>query len=361
MQRIYFTLLVIFLTGSFSCSGQNVVLNSRDPHIRYMGRIEMTDSAAVLAWSGTTVTINFKGTGVKTLLKDERGDNYYNVVVDGQVVGKIHPDKGEGEYTLVSGLPAGNHQLELFKRTEWAMGKTWFYKFMLDDKTFALPAPTERKRKLEFFGNSITCGYADEDTTGKDRGTSTYENGYLSYAAITARHFNADFYNTSKSGIGVLVSWFPLIMPEMYDRLDANDPASKWDFTKYTPDIVVINLFQNDSWLVNMPDNPQFKAKFGTTPPTEEQIIKAYRDMVKNIRGKYPKAHIVCALGAMDATKDGSKWPGYIEKAVTQLKDKNIYTHFFPYKNTPGHPSVKEQQVMADDLIAYITRQFNWQ
>ena len=150
------------------------------------------------------------------------------------------------------------------------MGKTWFYHFMLYGANKILPPPPIQKHKMEFFGNSITCGYADEDTTGKDRGTSPYENGYLSYAALTARHFDAEFYSTSKSGIGITVSWFPLTMPEMYDRLDATDPYSKWDFSKYTPDVVVINLFQNDSWIVTQPSNDQFKARFGTTAPTSE-------------------------------------------------------------------------------------------
>ena len=248
----------------------------------------------------------------------------------------------------------GKHTLELFKRTEWAMGKTWFYRFELNGKAAVLSPPPAKKRKIEFFGNSISCGYADEDTTGNDRGTSQYENGYLSYASITARHFNAELHNTSKSGIGITVSWFPLLMSEMYDRLDATDPNSKWDFSKYTPDLVVINLFQNDSWIVKLPNNEQFKARFGTTPPTPEFIINAYRQFVANVRGKYPNAKIICILGSMDATKSGSPWPDYIQKAVDGLNDKNIYTHFIPYKGTPGHPSVQEQQDMADDLIHYI-------
>ena len=61
-----------------------------------------------------------------------------------------------------------------------------------------------------------------------------YENNYDAYAAITARHFNAQYHCTSKSGIGIMVSWFPLIMPEMYNRLDPTDSTSKWDFSKYT-------------------------------------------------------------------------------------------------------------------------------
>ena len=43
-----------------------------------------------------------------------------------------------------------------------------------------------------------------------------------------------------------MVSWFPLIMPEMYDRLTPTEASSKWDFSSYQPDVVVVNLFQND-------------------------------------------------------------------------------------------------------------------
>jgi hypothetical protein len=350
-----------FLSIAFSleCTAQTII-KYNDPHIRYSGRIAMRDSAAELSWSANAVTLNFSGTGISAVLKDERSDNNYNVIIDGKVVSVLHPDLTKKTYTLASGLPAGNHSLELFKRTEWAMGKTWFYQFGLDSGGKVLPPASAKKRKIEFFGNSISCGYADLDTTGQDRGTSLYENGYISYAAITARHFNAEFYNTSKSGIGITVSWFPMTMPEMYDRLDATDPKSKWDFSKYTPDLVVINLFQNDAWIVKLPDNEQFKARFGITAPTPEFIINAYSNFVKSIRGKYPKAHIICMLGSMDATKQGSLWPGYIDKAVAELNDKNILTHFIPYKNTNGHPSAKEQQAMADDLIAFIEQNIKW-
>lgn len=345
---------------SLSCVAQTTI-KFNDPHIHYMGRVAMRDSAAELSWSANSIKINFSGTGVSATLRDERSDNNYNVIIDGKVISKLHPEKDKKEYVLAPGLPAGKHTLELFKRTEWAMGKTWFYGLRLDKGSKILAAPAAKKHKIEYFGDSITCGYADEDTTGQDRGSSPYENGYISYAAITARHYNAEFYNTSKSGIGITVSWFPLVMSEMYDRLDATDPASKWDFSKYTPDLVIINLFQNDSWIVKLTDNEQFKAKFGTTAPTDEFIINAYSSFLKSVRSKYPKAKIVCILGSMDATKAGSPWPGYIDKAVAGLNDKNVYTHFIPYKNTNGHPSAKEQQAMADDLIGYLDGAISWQ
>lgn len=359
MKHQYFLTLFASLISLSACAQSNIIKNN-DPHIHYMGRVDVTDSATVLSWAGNSATINFKGTGVKALLKDENGDNYFKVIVDGNVLPDIKLDKTKQLYTLASGLSTGMHNLQLFKRGEWAFGKTWFYRFELDNGGIIEKAPAIKKRKIEFFGNSITCGYADLDTEGKDRGTSPFEDNYISYAAITARHFDAEYSCVAKSGIGVMVSWFPLIMPEMYDRIDATDANRKWDFTKYTPDVVVINLFQNDAWLVKMPDNPEFKNRFGSTPPTAEKIVSAYSDMVKNIGAKYPKAQIICALGAMDATRDGSPWPGYITKAVEGLNDSRIKTHFFPYKNTNGHPSKAEQQTMADDLISYIEKNIKW-
>ena len=182
----------------------------------------------------------------------------------------------------------------------------------------------------------------------------------MTYAALTARHFNAQYSCIAKSGIGVMVSWFPLIMPEMYDRTDPNDPGSHWDFNRYRPDVVVINLFQNDSWIINQPQHEQFKSRFGTKRPDSSFIVNAYGKFVASIRAKYPNAYIICALGSMDATREGAPWPGYIQQAVTGLKDSRILTHFFPYKNTPGHPRLAEQAAMAKDLISFIEKNIVW-
>jgi len=360
MQKRKLLLILLFTGLVLRTTGQGLRIQFNDPHIRYAGRVAFTDTSARLSWTATSLKINFSGTGVRALLLDERGDNYYNVILDGKVISVLHPDSTKKLYSLAAGLADGKHSLELFKRTEWAMGKTEFYYFLLDRHATELPAPATPKRKMEVFGNSITCGYAVEDSTGQDRGTAPYENGYISYAAILARHYDAEYYCTSKSGIGITISWFPLIMPEMYDRLDANDPDSRWNFSAFTPDLVLINLFQNDAWLTKAPDNEQFKARFGSQAPSSETIIRAYRNFVKSIRKKYPKAQILCILGSMDATREGSPWPGYIEKAVEELKDKKIYTHFIPYKNTPGHPNAKEQQAMADDLIPFIDAHIRW-
>jgi hypothetical protein len=337
------------------------LIGSADDRISYMGRIGKADSeAAELYWSGTSVKINFEGTAVSALLQDERGENYYNVVIDGDSVNILRPDASLRYYTVASDLPEGKHTLELFKRTEYDRGKTRFHGFRLDHDATLLPASPPKERKMEFYGNSISAGYAIDDYSGNDSPDSIHTNNYLSYAALTARHFDAAYSCICKSGIGIMVSWFPYTMPDLFNRLDPNDPNSTWDFTAYSPDVVVINLLQNDSWLVNKPDHEEFKRVFGKKAPNEEYIINAYRDFVKTIRGKHPQAHIITALGSMDITQKGSPWPGYVEKAVASLEDDKIYIHFMPYKNTPGHPKVEEQQQMANSLIRFIEQEIKW-
>lgn len=342
-----------------SCRTQSYI-PAADPQIRYEGRVAHSADHSVLAWPGTSVFVEFEGTGIAVKWKDSDTANYYNVIVDDSILQILHPDTSIKTYVLAEGLKKGKHQLQLFKRTEWDKGSTFLYGFQLPANSKLLPPTPAPTRKIEFFGNSITCGYAIEDSSGGDSPHGYFENNYRTYDAITARHFKAQYHCTSKSGIGILISWFPLIMQEMYDRLNPTDSNSKWDFKQYTPDLVVVNLFQNDSWLVKKHDHPQFKYRFGTTEPGKDQIIAAYARFIRTIRSIYPKAKIICALGNMDATHAGSPWPGYVAEAVQQLKDNNIYTHFFPYKNTGGHPSIREQQAMADELIPVVKKIMHW-
>jgi hypothetical protein len=329
-----------------------------DEKIRITGRTQNSDSVTIY-WPGTSVKVRFRGNTLKAHLRDERGTNFFNVVVDDDTVYHLALDTVKRFYTIAQNLPEGEHTVELIKRTEWDLGKSWFYGMQVTGgELLSLPEPG--KRVIEFFGNSITAGYAIDDTTGKDSPAGLFTNNYYTYAAKTARHFNADYYCTVKSGIGIMISWFPMIMPELYDRLDPTDSLSKWDFKKVQPQVVVINLMQNDSWLVNLPDHESFKRTFGKIPPSGSQITAAYKTFVSNIRKVYPDAHIICALGSMDATKPGSPWPSYVTSAVNQINDPKIYSLFFAYTGKPGHPDRGDNDKMAKELIAFIEDKVGW-
>nr|MDA3879439.1 hypothetical protein [Prolixibacteraceae bacterium] len=269
-SSILFIIAFSFLFIWNSCNSDDNFVPNTSEQIHYMGRIAHTDSLSSFYWSGTSAQINFDGTGVKALINDENGKNYYNVIIDGDSVVMLRTNSGKKFYALAENLSDGKHSVQLFKRTEYDQGKTDFYGFELNDDAKLLPSDPISDKKIEFYGNSITCGYAVEDFSGKDRPDSIYTNNYLSYAAITARHYNAEYQCISKSGIGITVSWFPYIMPDIYEQLIPLNEESNWDFSQYTPDLVVIHLLQNDSWLVNSPDHPSFKKYFGTEKPSEE-------------------------------------------------------------------------------------------
>ena len=362
MAYIKKILPILALMMAFACSSnKELLVDFSDPQIVYSGRIgQSADGGAELYWSGTSITLNFEGESISAEMKEDKGDNYYNVILDHDSLFILRPDTLKHFYTLASKLPKGKHTIEIFKRAEWTRGTTTFYGFHIEGNAEVLPKATPSNRKIEFYGNSITAGYAVEDTSGKDSPDSTYTNIYKSYATVTARHYNADYRCICRNGIGITISWFPQIMPEIYDRLNPNDPNSKWDFSLYTPDLVVINLFQNDSWLVNRPDRTEFKTNFGDKAPEDDYFINAYQQFVTHIRTHYPNTSIICMLGNMDATKDGSIWMDYIEKAVSNLNDDKIYKHFVPFKGTDGHPSVKEQEDMANSLIDFIDTHIDW-
>jgi len=356
-MKYLFSLSFLFLTfcGALTTNSDKEIKVAFDrEEVYYEGRIAKNKEigASVIHWPGSSVSLQFEGKAISAILEDQNGENYFTVVVDGEQTSVLHLSKGKKEYVLADSLSLGKHIVALHKRNDWGYGKTLFYGFEVTGaKIFAIEA---KKMCIEFYGDSITVGYGNEDTTGEDKSTGDVTNNYKAYGAVTARNLDAEYSCIAHSGIGIMVSWHNLIMPEEYYRFDPNEETSQWDFSSKEPDIVVINLFQNDSWLVKKPKNDQFIRRFGLLAPTKEQTIESYASFVKTIRSKYTNAKIVCMLGNMDITENSSKWPNYVKEAVARIGDAKIYTIFAPYKESPGHPKVDEQKRIADTLTAFI-------
>jgi hypothetical protein len=329
-------------------------------HLQYTGRIDTGYARGpTLSFAGTQIAGRFTGTSLAIVLDDERGQNFYNVFLDGETERPIilQADRGTKTYVVANGLAPGEHTFRIFKRTEGAEGPTVFKGLELDDKAELLPPPARPSRRIEFFGDSITSGMGNEAPDDGRDDLAKDKNAYMSYASITARALKAEAHITSQSGIGVMISWFPFTMPDFYDQSNAvGDNDSKWDFSKWTPDVVVINLMQNDSWLIGRDHKLQ-------PEPDDAQRIAAYQKFVAKVRSLYPKAYIVCALGSMDATREGSPWPGYIRTAVKNLAqkgDKRIDTVLFPFTGYGQHPRVKHHQANAEILSAMIRKKMGW-
>ena len=351
----------LFVLSLFAgvCSYAEIFVPASHELIRYSGRVDFSDPRAPsVSWPGTAIEVKFTGTKVSLIVNDQSGKNYFNVFVDDDFDNPVIIDceQGLGTYAIGEGLADEQHSLLITKRTEGAEGRTGFIGLVIDDRAGLLQLPQEPKRKIEFYGDSITSGMGNEAAIDAADDILAEKNNFQAYGAITARKLNAQYRSISQSGIGVMVSWFDFIMPQFYDQLDAvGNNDSRWDFSLWTPDVVVINLFQNDSWLVGKRLDPV---------PSDEQRIQAYSDFLASLRGKYPNAFIICTLGSMDATKAGSKWPGYIEAAVARRmeehNDKRLATLFFPFEGYGKHPRVQHHRKNAELLAAFIKQKMNW-
>ena len=361
MQTLKFKLL---LASAILWAGQSlaaVTIPPDDAQLQYTGRIDLSKRAApVLSWPGTSIEGNFTGASLALKLDDQLGRNYFNVFIDGDLARPVivAAAKGDKTYPVAAGLAPGAHRFLITKRTEGEEGATTFLGLELADDGKLLAPPPRKQRRIEFFGDSITSGMGNEAADGRPDDQPREKNNFMSYASITARSLDAEAHIISQSGIGVMISWFPFIMPEFYGQLSAvgkND--SQWDFTSWTPDVVVINLMQNDSWLID--DHKRLQPV-----PDDARRVRAYKQLVQNIRARYPKAYIVCALGSMNAVRPGSKWPDYVRGAVAQIReernDQRIDTLMFEFTGYTAHPRVRHHEANAARLTEFIRQKLGW-
>ena len=207
-------------------------------------------------------------------------------------------------------------------------------------------------RKIECFGNSITCGTGSdmsEVACGKGRWEDQH-NAYMSYGALVARKFNAQWQLSSYSGIGLIHSCcnMDFTMPDAFDKIGLKPGTPIWDFKNYTPDIVTICLGQNDG----IQDSTVF--------------CSAYVKFIQTLRTKYPQAQIICITSPMANEALRAAMKSYltgVELYMKQQADTKVHTYFFSKSWNNGcdaHPSMAEHQEIADELEGYIAEIMGW-
>ena len=344
-----FALCIVFvLTFSFSAYGVETI-PANDPNIQYIGRIDFTDPLApILWWPGSYIIANFEGTSINVKLNDynsngkANNNNYFYVIIDDGEPSLIPLSPGEATYVAATGLTDTVHKIQLFKRTETTEGEVAFTGFELDDGKGLLLPPARPKRRIEYYGNSITAGHSVAVPIGlPDTNDGWGKDNYYTYGSVTARNLDAEYHCIAVSGIGLYIDkWgFGGNMQTLY--YDKQSSSTTWDFNQWTPQIVLINLGQNDKWGAY----------------TQEGMESNYVNFAQTLRGHYPDAHIIIALGDMDATAPGSPFPGYVKNAVAELNttynDTKVYSLIFPYGGS-SHPRIERNAAMADQLTAFI-------
>ena len=225
----------------------------------------------------------------------------------------------------------------------------------------------KRPLKLEFIGDSITCGYGIEGVWEKDTFTTSQERPDKAYAFLTAKALGAEVQLCSWSGIGLISNYVDpatVNLPDTHWLMQANWPYTDkflslrlglepeiWDGSRYEPDVVVIHLGTNDlSWVRGLEER-------------RLEYVAQLRQLIEAVHRRSPKAKIVCCLGIMGEALNDS-----VKEAVELFKKDFPKTcaEFLPFTQqlesdgiaADWHPSAVTHKKAANKLIAVIPNLF---
>lgn len=334
----------------------------------YMGRIDGTDpSMPLFIYAGSMVKVKFTGTIAGVFIKNVSMSEYSSVgyLIDG-VQGKIDlSQQGEEEYyQLADNLEDKEHELVVFKRQAAA---NYFYFCGIGiskdgDVSKTAPLPDF---KLEVYGDSVSAGEVVENIyyeahSDPENHKGVYDNAWFSYTLSLSRKLNAQIHNCSQGGISLFDKTGYFYGPDhltgletTYDKLSyvpyAPMGLTKWDFGRYTPDLVIIAIGQNDA----SPDpdclsNPEYKAKWQAK----------YSEILRDLQSKYgEKTRFLLITTVLMHDKC---WDNAIDE-IAESFGENVHHYMFKRNGaaTPGHPRITEQEEMAGELNTYIRNWFN--
>lgn len=360
MKRIKLFIIAVAILF-FALDAQTETIHPNHSFIEYTGRIDFSNPLKPrFSYSGVSVRACFQGTSISLLLDDEGIKNYYNVILDGEVISRIQTKAGLSTYTLATGLKDIHHEIEIFRLTEESFGKTYFCGFVTDNGKTLVDIPNKRTRLIEFIGNSITCGYGNEGVNGQGSFGPTTENHYLTFAAMTSRSFNARHLAVCKSGIGIYRNYDGPVtgsadcMPNNYQRIFLNDAAPLYQFTE-KPDLICIDLGTND---------------FSTEKGDSARFVDNYLKFIDQLQLRNNGATILCLLGPMISGGDLIKVRNYTKYIVATANNKNKgKVSFFEMSTQTGslgiginyHPTVAQHLKNAKELINHISTLKGWE
>lgn len=332
-----------------SRAGTTRLIPASAPHFRYEGRFDRTDPAGpVVVWQGSRIRIDFTGDQLAVRFDGLDGQNFFDVQVDDRVAILAVPPGPDQRLSLPLALGGGTHRLMLFKRSEAAAGTARFRGIEIAaGAAVAAAAPAGYRLAMEFIGDSITVGACDEDGAADQWADRRTHNNALSYGALTAATFAADYRNIAVSGLGVVLGWVPFPAARIWDRVYPHPDSPRADLTAWTPDVVFVNLGENDDSFTRAKHLP-FPANFASE----------YASLVRSVRRAYPAATIVLLRGGMWGGAQSPELRAAWEAAVAELERTDPRVAHFVFQHwSSNHPRVSDHRTMADELIAWLRQQ----
>ncbi len=346
-------LSVIHLAKANPLSDSLAVFKADNPYFQYVGRIDFSDPKKPRFWSpGVYISAKFRGTYCELLINDQelwgKNHNYLEIVIDDKPI-RIQTTEKNNHIIIAQGLSNTLHTLIICKNTESNIG---YLEFIGLKCAALLPLSAKPVRRMEFIGNSITCGTgSDQSVVPCGKGVwQDQHNAYLSYGPTVARSFNAQWQLSAVSGIGLMHSCcgMNIVMPPVFDKIDMRGDSLQWDFKKYRPDVLTVCLGQNDG--------------------IQDSVIfcNNYVHFIEQLRVYYPAVQIILLTSPMGDEQLTAVLKNYlsaIKKIVKNKGDKKVYTYFFRKRYHNGcdsHPDLAEHQQIAIELEGFIKKKIKW-
>jgi len=335
----------------------NVIIEASNPNILYSGRTEGIGTEKVtVGYTGARERIKFYGTSIAARITDDSEENYIAIWIDNSLRGKLRLNNPDGVYLLAENLPLGEHTAEVVRITECQFGLMHFKGFQLNEGAKVLEWKQKNNRKIEFIGDSITCGYGIEANDPEMHFDAATENFCLNYSGLTARSLDADYLVVSRSGIGMFRNYdgpyngSKDTMPEIYPYQYYLNYTKKWDFSKYTPDLVCINLGTND---------------FSTDGVNKDRYVTAYAKFAGEVLNRYPSAKLVLLQGPMDNSPELKK---ALHRVLNKLQERFPQRVTYFELSAQGelgfgadyHPNIKQSLKNAGELTNYLSKLMGW-
>jgi lysophospholipase L1-like esterase len=344
--------------------------------IRFSGRIDRRNPLEpAFAYPGVRIHLRFTGTSVAVRLRDHgqgtnTTTNSYDVSIDGGPFTTLMAKPGEHLYPLALHLPEGEHTALLVKRSEGGpggspgSGKASLLGVELDKNSqlLRIEAPS---RRLEFIGDSITCGYGNEISTAHPENspfTTAGSNARLAYGSLIADALGSDVLIVAASGRGVYRNWEDYVgptIPALYFRSLPDDPTSTAQLEDEAPNAILINLGTND---------------FSPGKVSRDEFRAAYGSFLDTLRKDRPLTHIVLLAGPQltDGYPAGTqRWTDYREdlKTIVQTRtsagDKFLFYFELEQQQAPfgqdWHPSRKTHEHIQEQVLPFLKQLLDWE
>lgn len=366
MNKLFkkFSVLLCMLPLISSCGNNSETTSLSEKNeemnlINYIGRyqIEIVNEKEIATFayscSGFEIRIDVKNNDYQfgiNLFNKLTNQNYQfiNLYVDDVLNSKI---KLTNKYEIVNikDLGIGKHTIRINKLNEVQFSKIGLVGYDLKNVEI-INIEKSKKRKMEVYGDSISCGYGNLASSNKESFSMDTEDAMQAYGQLCAEELGFDCNTISYSGLAMALSPFN----NDYNLLtiyDTSDGVGKWDFANYIPEYVVINIGTND--------NTAFNSSQSKDKPAKLKLFKNnYLELMEKLKNAYKEVKFVCVSNMMvSISKD--LIDGILE-SINSINEKyGSCAYYYAFdtdnKGADGHPGLSAHKNNAALLADFIT------